>query len=231
MVSIEDNVKRVYEKIVSAAERSGRSGSDITLVAASKQNGPENVKAAKEAGVKIFGENRVQELLEKKSTGAYEGAGLHLIGHLQKNKVRNIVGQCDMIQSVDSTSLMEMISKKALQLGICQDILIEVNIGGEESKSGFSPEALDEMTAFASQCPGIMVKGIMAIPPIRENNVQIRNYFDSMYKLYVDIKAKKYDNTDIYVLSMGMSGDYEEAILAGSNMVRIGSAIFGPRKY
>ena len=145
--------------------------------------------------------------------------------------MRNIVGACDVIQSVDSKELMELISKKAVSLGIRQDIFIEVNIGKEESKSGVYPEALDNIASYAGSCPGIKVTGLMTVPPICENKLQISNYFDEMYKLYVDIRAKKYDNTDIYVLSMGMSGDYEEAIQAGSTMVRVGSAIFGPRKY
>ena len=232
MLSIEDNVRHVKELIEKAASRSGRSGGDIRLVAASKQNNADAVRSAYHAGIDCFGENRVQELMEKKALGAYDGAELHLIGHLQKNKVKNVVGQCDLIQSVDSKELMELISKRATSLEIVQDILIEVNIGREETKTGIDPSALDDIASYASSLPGIIVKGLMAIPPINSYESHEKyNYFDLMYKLYVDIRAKKYDNNDICTLSMGMSSDFEEAIIAGSNMVRVGTAIFGPRAY
>lgn len=228
---IKGNILRVMDKIALAAERSGRAPEEITLVAASKQNDYSAVRQAYDAGIKVFGENRVQELTEKNAQNAYDGAKIHLIGHLQKNKVKNVVGVCDLIQSVDSEALMKTISDRAVSSGIKQDILIEVNIGGEESKSGIDPAQLDEFAAKCASFPGIFLRGLMAIPPKSENSAEIRNYFDAMYRLYVDIKQKKYDNTDIYVLSMGMSGDFEEAILSGSNMVRVGSSIFGPRSY
>jgi len=230
MEKMADRIKLVREKIENAAIKSGRSAEDITLVAASKQNDSDKIIHAKSCGITVFGENKVQELLEKRVQNAYDGAQVRLIGHLQQNKVNKIVGNCSLIESVDSYELMKKISDRALSLGICQDILIEVNIGKEESKSGIFPEQLDELCSRASQHKGIYLKGIMAIPPAHCENREKFNYFASMNKLYVDIRAKKYDNSDICVLSMGMSSDYEMAIAAGSNTVRIGTAIFGPRQ-
>ncbi|SHI20103.1 hypothetical protein SAMN02745823_03338 [Sporobacter termitidis DSM 10068] len=230
-MTIAENIRMLREKIAVAAVKSGRKPEDITLVAASKMNPAERVREAILGGVDAVGENRVQEMLEKHGLGAYEGKPLHFIGHLQSNKVRQVVGVCDLIESVDSETLVAEIGKRASALGLTQDILLEVNIGREENKSGVLRENLDKLLEYAAQTPGIRVRGLMAIPPITGNNGKKPNYFDEMYKLYVDITAKKYDNISMHFLSMGMSDSYIDAIEAGANMVRIGSAIFGARHY
>jgi len=228
-ISIADNIKRVRESIAEAAVRSGRRPEDIKLVAASKTKPADYIKQAIAAGVDAVGENRVQEMLEKHAQDAYKGAPLHFIGHLQSNKVSKVVGVCDLIESVSSKSLVESIGKKARSLGINQDVLIEVNIGREPQKSGVMPEQIEEILALASETEGINVLGLMAIPPINDENENNCYYFDIIFKLFVDISAKKYDNVSVRLLSMGMSDSYIDAIRAGSNMVRIGSALFGSR--
>ena len=228
-MTIADNIKRIRDEIAEIALRSGRKPSDISLVAASKTRTAEEVRQAIDAGVDAVGENRVQEMLQKNEQGAYIGPPLHFIGTLQSNKVRQIVGVCDLIESVDSLALIEKIGAKASSLEIVQDILIEVNIGAEPQKSGILPERLDEIIEIASNTPGVCVRGLMAIPPIYEKNERNCYYFDAMLKLFVDIKAKRYDNNSVQFLSMGMSDSYADAIRAGSNMVRIGTAIFGIR--
>lgn len=230
-MSIDENVREIRERIAAAAASAGRDPSEITLVAASKMNPAEKVVEAKNAGITVFGENKVQELLGKKALGAYEGAELHLIGHLQKNKVRQIVGQCDVIQSVDSPELLRMISAKAETLGIVQKILLEVNIGGEKSKTGATPDQVRVILDAAQTAKGVSVEGLMAIPPSQENNPEKINYFAKMYQLFVDISAEKYDNVTMRILSMGMSADFEDAIREGANMVRVGTSIFGARNY
>jgi len=221
----------VLQRCGEAAVRAGRAPEDVRLVAASKMNDAQCVRRAIAAGVKECGENRCQELVEKLAQNAYEGAKLHFIGHLQKNKLNKLVGVCDLIQSVDSYELMAAISQKAAAKGIKQDVLIEINIGREANKSGVLPEAAEELAASAADLEGLCLKGIMSIPPRMENKGQIYNYFDELCKIYVDIGAKKYDNTDMCVLSMGMTADFEAAILAGATMVRVGSGIFGQRHY
>ncbi len=230
-MSIAENVKLVKENIAAAAIRCGRDPKDIKLVAATKMNDADRVREAIAAGVDICGENRVQELQEKLAQGAYDGCPLHFIGHLQKNKVKNIVGKVELIHSVDSVSLAQEINKRAAALGITQDILLEVNIGAEENKSGFAPgelgSALDEMAQF----PSIRVLGLMAIPPICEISENNRVYFSRMKQLFIDIGQKKYDNATMQLLSMGMSADYEVAVEEGANLVRVGTGIFGARNY
>jgi pyridoxal phosphate enzyme (YggS family) len=228
-LSIADNVRIVREKIEEAARISGRRGSDITLVAASKTNGADKVRQAIDAGVDAVGENRVQELLQKYDEGAYTGAPLHFIGHLQTNKINALVGKCDLIESVESAEQLTKISRRAVELRITQGVLLEINIGGEASKSGLAPEKLDEILSFSSSIPGIIIHGLMAIPPILGNFGLERHFFDDMYELFVDNAAKKYDNVSMQILSMGMSDSYVAAISAGASMVRIGSAIFGAR--
>lgn len=230
-MSIADNVKQVKENIANAAMACGRDPKEIKLVAATKMNDAERVREAIRAGVDICGENRVQELTEKNAQGAYEGAPLHFIGHLQKNKVKYLVGTVELIHSVDSVELMEAIDKKAAALGIIQDILLEVNIGGEAAKSGFAPEELAAALEKAGAFSSIKVRGLMAIPPICADSEENRPYFSSMKQLFVDIGAKKYDNVSMDFLSMGMSSDYEVAISEGANMVRVGTGIFGARNY
>ena len=227
--SISENIKRIRDEIAELAIKTGRDPKEIKLVAASKTRNSDEIRQAIEAGVDAVGENRVQEMLSKNAEGAYEGKPLHFIGTLQSNKVRQIVGVCSLIESVDSPALVELIGKKASSLGIVQNVLLEVNIGSEPQKSGVLPEKLPQVLELVSQTKGINVLGLMAIPPIYEKNERNCNYFDAMLKLFVDIKREKYDNTHVQLLSMGMSDSYADAIRAGSNMVRIGSAIFGMR--
>ena len=231
-INIEENIKRVRGEIAELAVSLGRSPDEIRLVAASKTKPAELVRRAIIAGADAIGENRVQEMLEKSEVGAYSGAPLHFIGHLQSNKVKNVVGLCDIIESVGSRELLTLIGDKAVAKGITQDILIEVNIGREPQKSGVMPEETEEMLELASKTSGIRVLGLMTVPPVgdkNEINERNCNYFDAIYKLYIDMRAKKYDNISMRFLSAGMSDSYPEAIRAGSNMVRIGSAIFGSR--
>ena len=223
------NVARVKEEIRRAALESGRQPEEIQLVAATKMNDAARVRAAVEAGVDICGENRVQEMLEKNTLGAYDGVPLHFIGHLQKNKVKQVVGLCSLIESVDSLALLQEISRTAAKRDLTQDVLLEINIGREESKSGFLPEALEEALAGAAELPAVRVRGLMAIPPICAEPEENRPFFLQMQKLFVDNRGKKYDNVRMIFLSMGMSGDFTEAVRCGATLVRVGTGIFGPR--
>ena len=231
MMDITESVARVKANIAAAAEKAGRRPEDIYLVAASKMNDSCRVREAIAAGIRICGENRVQEMVEKQAQGAYEGAELHFIGHLQKNKVKQVVGLASLIQSADSLELIRLIDKTALSRGIVQDILLEVNIGAEASKSGFSPEELPSALDSIARLDAVRVRGLMTIPPICSSRQEIEPYFVQMKQLFIDICGKKYDNIRMDFLSMGMSADYETAIACGANMVRVGSAIFGKRIY
>ncbi|MER2235223.1 MAG: YggS family pyridoxal phosphate-dependent enzyme [Candidatus Limivicinus sp.] len=226
---IEGNVKRIKTEIARAAVEAGRDPNEVLLVAATKTNGAEAVRAAVRAGVDICGENRVQEMLEKNALGAYDGVPLHFIGHLQKNKVRQVVGLCALIHSCDSLPLLQEIAKTAEKRSLVQDVLLEINVGNEVTKSGFQPEELGSVLEKAAQFPAIRVRGLMAIPPICGKPEDNRPFFLQMQKLFVDNRQKKYDNVRMDFLSMGMSGDYTEAVRCGANLVRIGSGIFGPR--
>ena len=230
-MSITENVHMARQKINAAAESVGRSGSEVRLLAATKMNGPEAVQEAIRAGVDICAENRVQEFLSKNAVNAYAPCCVHFIGHLQKNKVKYLVGAVELIHSVDSTELMDAISRRAQSLGMVQDVLLEVNIGGEASKSGVSPDGLEALLTHAAACPGLHVKGLMTIPPAVSAGEENRWYFRRMYELFVDIRRKTYDNISMAELSMGMSGDYEEAVRCGATIVRLGTALFGPRNY
>lgn len=231
MSSIAENVKSVKQKIAQAAVRAGRDPDEIRLCAATKMNDASRVREAVDAGIDICGENRVQELTEKYEQGAYEGCPLHFIGHLQKNKVKYIIGKVQLIESVDCLELLETIDKRAGAMGLVQDVLLEINIGAEEAKSGFSPSEMDEVLPQMARFSSIHVRGLMAIPPICEKKDEIRACFHSMKQLFVDIGAKKYDNVSMDFLSMGMSADYETAIEEGANIVRVGTGIFGARHY
>ena len=219
---IEDRIALVRERADRAA-----GGRPVTLVGVAKTKPAELVRRAVAAGLSVIGENYVQEFREKSAAGAYEGASVHIIGHLQKNKVKYVAGKADLIQSVDSRALMEEISKRAVTLGTVQDILLEINIGAEASKSGVRPEELPALLNAAGALPGIRVRGLMAIPPAEHSDI----YFPRMHQLYIDNKEKKYDNVSMDFLSMGMSDDYEAAVRAGANMIRVGSLIFGARNY
>lgn len=230
-MSIAENVMEVKSKIAAAAEKSGRAPQDILLCAATKMNDAARVREAVEAGIDICGENRVQEMAEKNALGAYEGCPLHFIGHLQKNKVKQVVGVASLIHSVDSLELIEVINRKAESLGIVQDILLEVNIGAEDAKSGLAPDELDSVLSKMGSFGSVRVRGLMAIPPICLDPEENRPYFLKMKQLFIDIGAKKYDNSSMDFLSMGMSADYEVAISEGANIVRVGTGIFGARDY
>ncbi len=228
---IEYNLDVINEKIAESAIKSGRNPSDVVLMAVTKTVDPVFINYALDYGVKMIGENRVQEMLRKKPDLHLNGVEKHLIGHLQTNKAGQIVGEVDMIQSVDSVKIAKEIAKQSIKKGIITDVLLEINIGDEESKTGFSKNEFLESIYEISEIEGISVKGLMTIPPICENNTKLCKFFENIYNIYVDINAKKLDNISMNILSMGMSGDYEQAILCGSNLVRIGSSIFGPRIY
>ena len=230
-MSIAENVAKILSDIRQAAIDAGRDPPEITLCAATKMNDADRVRQAIAAGVTCCGENKVQELTQKLSENAYEGAQIHFIGHLQTNKVKQVVGKVSLIQSVDSPRLLDAICKEAQKQGICQDILLEINIGSEESKSGLNEEELWEMLEKVSQSSSVRVLGLMAIPPICQNPGDNNKFFEKMCNLSVDIKAKKYDNVCMKILSMGMSDDYADAIRCGSTMIRVGTAIFGARNY
>jgi len=230
-MSIAENVARIRGEMAEAARAAGRDEKDILLIAATKMNDADRVREAIRAGVDVCGENRVQEMLEKNAANAYEGAQLHFIGHLQKNKVKHVVGLAELIHGVDSIELLSVIDRVAAAKGIVQDVLLEVNIGAEESKSGFEPAKISDALEMAAAFSSIRVRGLMTIPPICENSAEIMTYFDRMRQLFVDNGRKKYDNVFMDFLSMGMSADYREAIACGANMVRVGTAIFGRRIY
>ncbi len=230
-MTISDNLALVRKNIARAAERAGRRAEDIYLVGATKMNDAERVREAIAAGLAICGENRVQELVQKNAEHAYDGAALHFIGHLQKNKVNKVVGTASLIHSVDSVELMDCIARTAVARGIVQDVLLEVNVGAEAAKSGFAPGGITSALAHASALEGIFVRGLMAIPPICADGEENRPYFELMNQLFIDNGEKKYDNICMDFLSMGMSGDYMTAIDCGANMIRLGTAIFGARDY
>ena len=228
--SIRENIAAIRAQIDAAARETGRTGADITLVGASKMNGAAACQEAIAAGIDALGENRVQEMTAKLAEDAYRGAPLHFIGHLQRNKVKQVVGKAALIQSIGSPELLAEVDRQAEKLGIVQDILLEVNIGGEEAKSGFAPDAVEQAAAQAKALAHVRVRGLMTIPPADATREENMAYFKKVRALYVDISRKMYDNGLEY-LSMGMSGDFADAIRAGANMVRVGSAIFGARDY
>ena len=230
-MSIAQNVAKILSDIEKAAIAAGRDPKEITLCAATKMNDADRVREAIAAGVRCCGENRVQELTTKLADNAYEGAQLHFIGHLQTNKVKQVVGKVSLIQSVDSLRLLEAIEKEAAKQGICQDILLEINIGEEASKSGLQRDEIYGMLEKVAISSSLRVRGLMAIPPICQNPGDNNKFFEEMCNLSVDITAKKYDNVCMEILSMGMSDDYADAIAHGSTMIRVGTAIFGARNY
>ena len=229
-MSIAENIARIRAEIDAAAREAGRDPKEITLVGASKMNDAQACRDAIAGGIDALGENRVQEMTQKLSEHAYEGAPLHFIGHLQRNKVKQVVGYVDLIQSVGSLSLLDEIEKVAAAKGLVQDILLEVNVGEEEAKSGFAPAEVFAAAEAALERPHVRVKGLMTIPPAdadRDTNIQ---YFRQVRALYVDINEKLFHN-ELECISMGMSGDFADAIRAGATMVRVGTAIFGTRYY
>lgn len=230
-MSIAENVASIRLAMAQAARDAGRDPGEIKLCAATKMNDAAAVRQAIAAGVDLCGENRVQELTQKLSQNAYEGAPIHFIGHLQTNKVRQVVGKVAMIQSVGSKHLLAAIDREAGKQGLRQDILLEVNIGSEAAKTGFEAGDILPLIDKIDSFPNICVRGLMAIPPRSENEGDNLKFFLKMRQIYVDIQAKKGDNVSVDCLSMGMSDDFPDAIRAGSTMIRVGTAIFGARNY
>ncbi len=219
-LNIEKNLRHIFEQL---------QGSSTQLIAVTKTRTADEINEAIACGVRHIGENRVQELMEKYDKLHLDGVTVHLIGSLQTNKVKYIIDKVDLIHSVDSFRLAEEISKRAERIGKKQKVLIEVNIGKEESKGGIAPEELEGFLRSVSGLGGICICGLMCIPPIAHEKHQNLEYFLKMQQLSVDIKAKKIDNINIDILSMGMTDDYEDAIDAGSTYIRVGRGIFGPR--
>lgn len=228
---IAENIAAIRARMEEAAHRAGRDPKEILLCAATKMNDASRVREAIAAGVDCCGENRVQELVQKSAEHAYDGAPVHFIGHLQTNKVKQVVGKVALIQSVDRLPLLECIEKEAARQGIVQDILLEVNVGQEESKSGFTAEETPEIAASMAQYPHCRLRGLMAIPPVSEKSGDNCRYFEKIRRIAVDITAKKQHNSLMDILSMGMTDDFEDAIACGSTMIRVGTAIFGARYY
>lgn len=225
-----NNYSNIKKRIDAAAEKAGKNSSDITLLAAIKTVDADTVNFAVSSGICYIGENRVQELLSKDDL-IDKSAHRHFIGHLQTNKVKDIIGRVEMIESVDSLKLAKVISNEAKKANKIMDILLEVNIGDEESKCGFTQDSLINSLAEIEELPNINIRGLMAIPPICENGDSNRKYFKKMYKLFIDIRDKIKDNSSIDILSMGMSDDFEVAIEEGANLIRLGTALFGKREY
>ncbi|MCL2051917.1 MAG: YggS family pyridoxal phosphate-dependent enzyme [Lachnospiraceae bacterium] len=227
-MSIKNNLIEIEKNICLACERSKRNRNEVALVAVSKNNPPEKIKIAYDNGLRIFGENRVQELIAKIDL-LPDDIEWHMIGHLQRNKVKYIVGRVSLIHSVDSFKLAETISKEAIKKGIIQDILIEINVSGEESKHGIASKEAYELVREVSYLPGVRIKGLMTIAPLSEDSEANRPHFAKLKHLSVDIPNKNIDNNnigDLKVLSMGMTGDYAVAIEEGASLIRLGTGVF-----
>lgn len=223
-----ENLNEVKSRMRKACAAAGRDENEVTLIAVSKTKPAEMLKEAYDAGVRDFGENKVQEILEK-SPQLPSDIRWHMIGHLQKNKVRQVIDKVVMIHSVDSVALAEQIEKEAAKRELDIDILLEVNVAGEESKFGFAPEEVEEAIRAISVLPHVHIRGLMTIAPFVENSEENRDVFKKLYQLNVDMKSKNIDNVNMTVLSMGMTGDYEVAIEEGAGMIRVGTGIFGVR--
>ena len=226
---VRENCKEILERVAMAAQRSGRSPQDIHVMAVTKTVPPQLVNVAIQEGITLLGENRVQEFLEKESAYQLDRAQVHFIGHLQTNKVKYIIDKVTMIQSLDSLRLAQEIDRLAKTHQREMDVLVEVNIGRELSKSGIFPEQVEEFLEQLSRFSSLHVKGLMCIPPPISQNPENLHFFDNMAQLFIDMKEKKIDNVSMDFMSMGMSSDYAEAIEAGANLVRIGTALFGKR--
>ena len=227
---IKENLHTVEEKILAACERAGRDRSEVTLIAVSKTKPVSLLKEAYQAGARDFGENKVQEMMDK-IPQMHDDIRWHMIGHLQRNKVKYLIGKTSLIHSVDSLRLAEEISRLSEKNDVCSDILIEVNIAGEESKFGTTGQEAIELVTEAAKLPGIRICGLMTIAPYVEDPEDNRKYFREIKKLSVDIANRNIDNVSMNILSMGMTGDYEVAIEEGATMVRVGTGIFGERDY
>lgn len=229
-MSLSQQISQVKANIAAAERAAGREPGSVTLVAATKTQSSETIRAAIAAGVTVCGENRVQELTAHLADNAYEGASLHFIGHLQTNKVKYVVGAVDLIESVSSDKLLEAIDAQAEKRGVVQEILLEINVGREESKSGYFPEQALAAAEKALSLSHVRLRGLMAIPPVAEGPGGNRKFFAEMQQLFVDIRRHLGDNsTTLSCLSMGMSADYPDAVAEGATLVRVGTALFGPR--
>lgn len=229
-MELREHIQRVQERVAQAAIAAGRRPEEITLCAATKVQTDDTIRAAIAAGITVCGENRVQELTAHLAADAYRGAQVHFIGHLQTNKVKQVVGKVDLIHSVDSERLLRAIDAQAAKQDLVQDILLEVNIAGEESKGGCTPEEARQLAQLTRELEHVRLRGLMAIPPISPEPGANRPFFAAMRQLFVDIKANMGDNQcNMDCLSMGMSGDYPDAIAEGATLVRVGTALFGPR--
>lgn len=226
---MKQNIEEIREKMAQAAQSAGRKPEDILLLAACKTRTIEEVTESARFSIDLFGENHVQELIEKKDADAYLGKPAHLIGHLQTNKIKYVLGRAKLIQSMDSEHLLIALEKAAARLDMVQDVLIEVNIGAEESKTGLAADDLWRILELSAAQPHIRVKGLMTIPPANTTDLENHKYFEKTRLLFERAKDLKYDNVSMEILSMGMSQDYENAILEGSTMIRVGSLIYGPR--
>ena len=229
-MDLSERIQAVRAKIAAAAAEVGRDPGEITLEAATKTQDADTVRSAIQAGITVCGENRVQELCQKLDQFAYDGAAVHFIGHLQTNKVKYVVGKVALIHSISSEKLLRAVSAQADKLGLVQDVLLEINLAGEASKSGFTPEEAPPAAALCAQLPGVRLRGLMCIPPAAGAPGENLPYFQNLHQIAVDITREILDNkTDMDVLSMGMSGDWPDAVAAGSTCIRVGSALFGPR--
>lgn len=229
-MSIKSNIEYISELKAAAAERSGRSGDDVLLVAVTKLHGADEINEAIDAGITDIGENKVQEIMDKYEK--VKPVRWHLIGHLQTNKVKYIIDKVSMIHSVDSLHLAKEIDKRAAQHGLTMDILIQVNSAEEESKFGITTEETDQLISdIAQQCPNIRIRGLMCIAPFEENPDDAREYFAEVKRIYDRYAKEKTERVDFAYLSMGMTNDFEVAIEEGSNLIRVGTAIFGYRDY
>ncbi len=227
---IKDNLLEIQENIKRACEKSGRKKSDVELIAVSKTKPVSALMEAYESGCRVFGENKVQELVDKYEIMPKD-IKWHMIGHLQRNKVKYIVDKAALIHSVDSLKLAEEISKEALKKQVQVSILIEVNVAGEDTKFGVKPEETEALVCKIAALPGISIKGLMTIAPYVDDPEENRQYFGQLKQLSVDINQKNIDNVNMSVLSMGMTGDYTVAIEEGATFIRVGTGIFGERKY
>jgi len=229
--AIEENLKYINEEIAQASLKSGRTPDDVHLMAVTKTVEPKFINYAIDCGVNLIGENKVQEFLLKEPELNLQNCTAHLIGHLQSNKVKKIVGKVETIQSVDSLNIACEIGKRSVEADVNTKVLLEVNVGNEDSKFGFTPDEVFERACQIAEIKGITVNGLMCVAPICEKEAEIRAIFSNMHRIFIDIADKKIDNIHMNILSMGMSGDYKQAILEGANLVRVGSSIFGARIY